>query len=96
MLTIKLKRVGRKNDPHFRMVVTPHNKPKKVLEYLGSYDPIAKKGLFEKERILHWMKNGAHVSDTAHNLMVKHAVLTTPKRKINITIKKKEGEAEKK
>lgn len=93
MITIKFKRIGRKNDPHFRIVVTPTEKPKHIIEYLGSYDPLTKNTAIKKERVLHWIKEGSKVSDTAYNLMVKHGVIEGPKRKVKLTVKKKEGAA---
>ena len=62
MLKIRLQRVGGKNDPAFRVVLTDSKnaaKSGKFLEILGSYN--LKKGevIFKGERIAHWVKNGA-------------------------------------
>lgn len=78
MLKIRLQRVGRKNDPSFRLVVTEHtNKPQtgNVLEVLGSYD--ARKGdpVLKTDRITHWLEKGAQTSDTVHNLLVRGGVI---------------------
>ncbi len=91
MLKIKLKRVGRKNDPHYRIVITPHNQPKKIIEYLGYYDPLTKKNAFKKERIEYWLKQGAKVSDTLWNLLINNKIIEGAKRKIKITAKKKKA-----
>ncbi|MDI9354882.1 MAG: 30S ribosomal protein S16 [Cyanobium sp. MAG06] len=48
MLKIRLQRIGRKNDPYFRIIVTPHqNKLKTInfVEILGTFD--VQKGIFE-------------------------------------------------
>jgi len=72
MLMIRLQRVGRKHEPTFRLVVTDSkNGPRsgKALEVVGAYDSREDGGnknnnRFDAERIKHWIKNGAQVSDT--------------------------------
>lgn len=83
MLKIRLQRVGRKNDPSFRIVVTDSkNGPKagKFIEIVGAYD--ARKGnpTLNAERIKHWMSVGAQTSDTVHNLLIKHKVIEGEKK----------------
>lgn len=82
MLVIRFQRVGRKNDPAFRLVVTEHTvKPQgKYLELLGSYHPKTKHTVLKNERILYWMSQGAKLSDTAHNLLVKNKVISAKTR----------------
>ncbi|MBI5140541.1 MAG: 30S ribosomal protein S16 [Candidatus Vogelbacteria bacterium] len=93
MLIIRLQRVGRKNDPSFRVVLTDSkNGPRsgKYLEVLGSYDARKGKAQLEKERVNHWISVGAKVSDTMNNILVNNKVLKT--KKINVTLKaKKKG-----
>lgn len=82
MLIIRLQRVGRKNDPNFRLVVTDSKKGPRsggYLEALGSYSPKTKKALFKDERIRRWLANGAQLSLTARNLLVKAKILTKSK-----------------
>src|SRR3989344_8187803 len=77
MLKIRLQRIGRKNDPAFRVVVIDsHRGPKagKYLEMLGSYRPQNHFVQLKAERILHWISKGAQVSDTMHNLLITHKV----------------------
>ncbi len=96
MLKIRLQRIGRKNEAAFRLVVTDSkNAPQsgKFLEILGSYTLKNDAVTIKKERVEHWMKNGAQVSDTAHNMLVKQGIIEgraknvlskkspTPKRK---------------
>ncbi len=77
MLIIRFQRVGRKNDPAFRLVVTEHqNRPQgKHLELLGSYHPKTKHTILKSERIQYWISKGAKLSDTAHNLLLKQKVI---------------------
>lgn len=102
MLKIRLARIGRKNDPTFRVVVTEHTRgPKsgKHVEILGNYNPKTDTIALEGERILHWISNGAQVSDTVHNLLVGQGIISG--KKINVLpkkspiVKKIDSEAEK-
>ena len=89
MLKIRLQRVGRKNDPSFRVVVTDSRKGPKssnYLEMLGSYNPKTDVTSLKDERIKHWMKHGAQVSDTVHNLLIKNGIIEG--KKINALPKK--------
>lgn len=85
MLAIRLKRVGRKNDPSFRIIVQDHRRsPKKtrgVAEFVGSYD--ARKGTpqIDAERVKYWIGQGAQPSDTVHNLLVDAKII--PGKKVN-------------
>ena len=45
------------------------------MEILGSYDPHKKTTILKKERILHWIGNGAQPSDTVHNLLVREGII---------------------
>lgn len=77
MLKIRLQRVGRKNDPSFRLVVTEGataaKKIGKFLEVLGNYDARKDRCSVKDERVKYWIKIGAKVSKTAHNLLAKLA-----------------------
>lgn len=89
MLKIRLQRTGRKNDPHFRLIVTESTlKPKtsQFTEIVGTYN--VKAGIFEAkgDRVKHWMSVGAQMSPTVHNLLVTKGILTG--KKINVLPKK--------
>ena len=90
MLAIRLKRVGRTNDPSFRIIVQDHRRsPKKtrgVAEYVGSYDARKGKPQINGERVLYWIGQGAQPSDTVHNLLVDAKIIT--KKKVNAMNKK--------
>ena len=102
MLKIRLQRIGRKNDPSFRAVLTDSKnstKSGKFLEIVGTYNPKAGIAKFEGDRIKHWISNGAQLSDTMHNFLVHQKVIEG--KKINVlskkspTLKKKELKAKK-
>jgi small subunit ribosomal protein S16 len=90
MLAIRLKRVGRKNDPSFRIIVQESRRsPKKaqgVVEYVGSYD--ARKGTpqVNADRVKYWMSKGAQPSETVFNILVDAKVVEG--KKVNALNKK--------
>ena len=89
MLKIRLQRIGRKNDPSFRIVVTDSRQgPKsgKYVELLGSYSPRQRTINIKGDRVLHWISNSAQVSGTVHNILIKEDILKG--KKINVLPKK--------
>ncbi|HEY4505946.1 MAG TPA: 30S ribosomal protein S16 [Candidatus Paceibacterota bacterium] len=94
MLMIRLQRVGRKNDPSYRVVVTEKtNGPQsgKYLEMLGSYDARKDSQTFDGDRIKHWISKGAQLSPTVHNLLVDADIVEG--KKINVLPKNKNKKA---
>ncbi len=90
MLKIRLQRIGRKNDPSFRVVLTDSKnstKSGKFLEIVGTYNPKAGEKVFNIDRIKHWISKGAQVSDTLHNFLVHDKVIEGKKK--NVLPKKK-------
>jgi small subunit ribosomal protein S16 len=90
MLAIRLKRVGRVNDPSFRVIVQDHRRsPKRtrgIVEYVGSYDARKGKPELKGERIKYWLSHGAQASDTVHNLLVDAKIVSG--KKVNALNKK--------
>lgn len=90
MLAIRLKRVGRKNDPSFRIVVQESRRsPKKtqgIVEYLGSYDARKGQPQVNADRVKFWMGQGAQPSETVYNILVDLKVVEA--KKINALNKK--------
>ena len=85
MLTIRLTRVGKKNNPSFRVIVVESKRKVKTgnyLEMVGSYDPKVDRVELKADRIKHWLGLGATVSDTVHNLLVSNKIIDG--KKINI------------
>ena len=87
---IRLQRTGRKNEPHFRLVLTEKTtSPRgKHIELLGFINPKSKARSLEKERISHWLSKGAQLSDTARNLLISEKVLEGKKVPKHKTSKK--------
>ena len=84
---IRLKRVGKPKHPHFRVVAIEKSRGPvgKPLETLGFYDPreksTAKKLTIKKERLDHWVKNGAKPSDSLARLLKAAAAPEKPAQK---------------
>jgi small subunit ribosomal protein S16 len=76
MLSIRMRRTGSKKRPYYRVVVTEGREPREgsFLEVLGTYNPRTKPATVEinKERISHWIKNGARPSDSVRTLLARH------------------------
>lgn len=100
MLTIRLTRIGKKNQPEYRLVLTDHTFPVKgkFIEILGSFDPRSEKLELKKERVEHWLKNGSKVSQTVKELLKNQKIegkLEVLNRKDRAQITKKGAEATK-
>jgi small subunit ribosomal protein S16 len=77
MLMIRFQRIGRKNDPAFRIVVlekTSGPKAGKYVDLVGTYNPKTKATSIQAEKIAAWEAKGAQVSPSVHNLLVKEGV----------------------
>lgn len=102
MLKIRLQRIGRKNDPSFRAVLTDSKnstKSGKFLEILGTYNPKAGEKVLKTDRIKYWIDKGAQPSDTMYNFLVHEKIVEGKKRNVlpkkTPTIKRKELKAKK-
>lgn len=85
MLRIRLQRIGRRNDPTYRVVVVESSVAAKKgvpVELLGIHDVLRKKTTLNKERITHWLGQGAQPSDTMHNVLITNGVMTGKKRNV--------------
>lgn len=75
MLAIRLRRTGSKKRPFFRVVVTDSRtaRDSSFVEVLGFYNPRTKPETLEvnRERLDHWLKNGAQPSDTIRTLVAR-------------------------
>lgn len=99
MLKIRLKRTGRRGDPHYRIVVIESSKGRdgRPIEEIGVYSPRSNPKVFEidQEKAATWLKNGAQPTDTIAQHLVKLGLLKGLKRgshKPNTEKKTKEQE----
>jgi small subunit ribosomal protein S16 len=72
---IRMKRVGTKNMPAFRIVVADSRSPRdgKFIEEIGTYNPLKKGDNFslKMERAQYWLSKGAQPSDTVASFIKK-------------------------
>ena len=79
MLRIRLRRVGSKKQPLYRMVIAENEWPRdgRFLEIVGRYNPRTNPETVEVEeaRVYHWLKNGAQPTDSVAQLLKKQGTL---------------------
>lgn len=79
MVKIRLRRIGTKARPFYRVVVTPSTAARngRFVENLGTYDPVRKPIhiQIDEERALHWLLNGAQPTETTAFLLSKVGIL---------------------
>lgn len=79
MVKIRLRRMGTKGRPFYRVVVAPDKSGRngRFVEVIGSYDPLTKPKLIkiDEERALHWLNLGAQPSETTAILLNKAGIL---------------------
>ena len=75
---IRLRRMGRKKQPHYRVVVADSQSPRdgRFVETLGYYKPLTQPArlVLDMERVDHWLGEGADPSDTVKSLIAKARV----------------------
>ena len=76
---IRLRRVGRKKAPVYRIVVADSRSPRdgKFIEIIGVYSPRQQENAIslDVDRANYWLDNGAQASDTTRSLLRKAGVL---------------------
>jgi small subunit ribosomal protein S16 len=83
MLMMRLKRVGRKNNPAYRLVVVDKRTSvtsNKTVDLLGSYEPKAGRISINAEKAKHWLSKGVQPSDTVYNMLVSQKIVEGKKR----------------
>lgn len=83
--------MGRIHEPTFRLVLTDSKngtKSGRFKEILGSYDPRKSNDSLDARRIQYWLSKGANSTDTVHNLLVKHKIITAKKINVSAVSKK--------
>ena len=81
MVRIRLKRLGRRHRPFYRInaIEKRNQRDGVVLENLGWYDPMArdtdKQLSLKVERIKHWLSQGAQPSDTMNDILAQEGII---------------------
>ena len=79
MVKIRLRRMGAKKAPYYRIIVADSRSPRdgRCIEEIGTYDPLTEPATFavDAEKAQQWIKNGAQPTDTVKALLKKANVL---------------------
>jgi small subunit ribosomal protein S16 len=83
MLTIRLSRVGKKNKPTYRIVISEKAKDPygRALEILGSYNPHNKNLKVDGDRVRYWIEKGSQMSPTINNIFIDNKIIEGEKKK---------------
>ena len=76
---IRLKRMGSKKNPFYRVVVADSRSPRdgRFIETIGTYNPLLNQAevSINEELALQWLANGAQPSDTVRNLLSQQGIM---------------------
>ena len=77
MLKIRLQRIGKKKQAHYKVVVMEHTRKTtgKYLELLGWYNPHTSEIEVNEEKLNHYLSNGAQMSATVNNLLISKGIV---------------------
>ncbi len=79
MVKIRLRRMGAKKAPFYRIVVADSRSPRdgRCIEEIGTYNPLLESDniTVDAEKAQNWIKNGAQPTDTVRGLLKKAGVL---------------------
>lgn len=77
MLKLRLKRVGRKRSPSYRLVImeNTYRRDGRPIDEVGYYNPISKQYNFEVEKIQKWLGYGVKPTETVLNLLKKAEII---------------------
>lgn len=70
---LRLKRMGSKGKPFYRIVAADSRSPRdgRFIETVGTYNPVAKNAeiTVDEEKVMKWLNNGAEPTDTVRNIL---------------------------
>lgn len=76
---IRLKRMGSKKSPFYRIVVADSRSPRdgRIIEKIGTYNPLTEPATLniEEDLAMKWLSNGAQPSDTVRNLLSSQGIM---------------------
>ena len=77
MLKLRLKRIGRKRVPSYRLVIMESSTRRdgRPVEEVGFYSPISKECKFDIPKIEKWLSNGAQPTETVSALLKKANII---------------------
>jgi small subunit ribosomal protein S16 len=84
LLRIRLRRVGKKKQPIYRLVVADSKAPRDgaSVEVIGRYNPLTEPATLEidEEKALSWLRRGAQPSEAAAKLLARKGILEKPEK----------------
>ena len=79
MVKIRLRRMGAKKNPYYRIVVADSRSPRdgRCIEEIGTYNPLTEPAAItvDADKAKTWIQNGAQPTDTVRGLLKKAGVL---------------------
>ena len=79
MVKIRLRRMGRRNRPFYRVVVADSRSPRdgRFLDIIGHYNPLTEPAAIDinEAKALEWLKRGAQPTDTVRSLLGKLGIM---------------------
>ena len=77
MLKLRLKRLGRKRSPSYRLVIMENTSRRdgRPIEEVGYYNPLSKDYKFDEEKIKKWLSYGVKPTETVLNLLKKAEIV---------------------
>ena len=79
MVKIRLRRMGAKQHPFYRLVVADSRSPRdgRFIEHLGYYDPMTDpvKVKIDVDKVVKWLQQGAQPSEAARSLLKREGIL---------------------
>lgn len=77
MLKLRLKKIGKKNQPSYRLVIMENRARRdgRAVDQVGYYNPISKEFNIETEKVVKWLKVGVKPTRIALNLLKKAKII---------------------
>ena len=79
MVKLRLKRMGAKKNPFYRIVAADSRAPRdgREIETIGTYDPTKNPTIvkIDEEKALNWLNNGAIATDTVRNILSANGIM---------------------
>ncbi len=79
MVKLRLKRMGKKGHPFYRIVAADSRSPRdgRIIEQLGTYNPLNAESqvTLDEEKVMKWLQNGAQPSDTVRSILSKQGLM---------------------
>nr|YP_009496566.1 ribosomal protein S16 [Actinocyclus subtilis]AWT39279.1 ribosomal protein S16 [Actinocyclus subtilis] len=77
MLKLRLKKIGRKRQPAYRLVImkSTTRRDGRPIDEVGYYNPITKKSYFDIAKITKWLNYGVKPTETVYHLLKKAKII---------------------